>query len=400
MSPAFPAGRPGLIRYFKVAIGAILLVGLGWFLRAHESTIQSNIKGRDSTLYWATAKLLLHRGNPYSIPEVQALEWSEHYGTAKKPKMYRPPPWSLWMILPLGFSNAYWAWIAWTGIALAALVASVRLSWRIYGDAPCPPTIVLVAAYLFAPVVACLVIAQMGTVLLLAVLLFFYWAEKKPLWAGVVLLVPMAKPQFFAPLGLVIVLWCIARKQWRVLAGATLAFVGANLIALTFDPHIFAHYREMLALDQMQNEFMPNVSGVMRAFFFRQHYQVQFVPTLLGMCWAAWYFSKRREDWDWGRDGVWLLVVGALVAPYSWLTDEAVLLPAVIQGIVWLRRNSLGPGSQFVLLTFAVFDLLLLLIIKAKVDPFTGIYFWSSLLWFAWYSFASRWTDTVKPANH
>jgi hypothetical protein len=33
-------------------------------------------------------------------------------------------------------------------------------------------------------------------------------------------------------------------------------------------------------------------------------------------------------------------------------------------------------------------NLLLLLIVKAQVPPGTGIYFWSSLVWFAWYWYA------------
>lgn len=388
-------------RFLKVAIAILLASLLAWFLARHQQTIQSNVKGRDSTLYWATAKLLVHRGNPYSISEVLALEWSEHRVTAgKKPTMYRPPPWSLWMIAPLGWLNAYWSWILWTALALAALVVDIRLCWRIYGDRPRPPTVFLLAAYLFAPVFACLVLAQMGTLLLLGVLLFFVLVEKQPFLAGFALLLPMAKPHFFAPFWLALLVWIVARKKWSVLAGMLSAFVAANGFAMVFDPAIFQHYRQMLQLDQMQNEFMPNLSGVMRAVFFRQHYEAQFVPALIGMAWAASFYWERHERWNWALHGPWLLVVGAMVAPYSWMMDEVVLLPAVLQGVIWLSGQKLKLRSQFAVLLFILLDLLLLLIVKAKVDFFTGIYFWSALVWFFWYRYANRLrsqSDTPQP---
>src|SRR6266536_107525 len=156
----------------KAVIGLALLVLLIWFLAAHEQTMRSNVQGRDSTLYWATAKLLVHGGNPYSVPDVHALEVVQGYATGK-PKMYRPPPWSTWMILPLGMLNPYWAWVVWMAIAIVSLVIAIRISWRMYGNGPNPPPIFLLTAYLFAPVVACLVMAQMGSVLLLGIVLFF-----------------------------------------------------------------------------------------------------------------------------------------------------------------------------------------------------------------------------------
>ncbi len=373
-----------------IIVNLVLTILLIWFLAAHQQTMRSNIRGRDSTLYWATAKLLVHAENPYSVPDILSLERSQDYA-AEKPKMYRPLPWSIWMILPLGMLSAYWAWVAWTAIAVISLVIAIRLLWRMYGDRPNPSNQFLLVAYLFAPVIACLVMAQMGTVLLLGIVLFFLLAEEHPFAAGAVLLLPMAKPQFFAlmwPILLILLTWIIARRKWSLLGGMTAAFLCANALVLTFDPAIFQHYRQMLPLDNMQNEFMPNLSGMMRALFFRRLFWVQFVPAGLGMLWSARYYWKNHERWNWPQHGPWLLVVSALIAPYSWMTDEVALLPAILQGVLWLSSRKLKLRSQFVILLFACLNLLLLLIVRAKVDPFTGIYFWSSLVWFSWYWYA------------
>ena len=93
--------------------------------------------------------------------------------------------------------------------------------------------------------------------------------------------------------------------------------------------------------------------------------------------------------WSWRQHGLALLVVSLLTTPYSWMTDEAVLLPAILQGVVWLSRAQLKVRSQLLILLFVFLDLLLLLIVNARVAPATGIYFWSSLVWFSWYWYAS-----------
>ncbi len=248
-----------MIPKLKIIVNLALTVLLIWFLAAHQKTMRSNIRGRDSTLYWATAKLLVHAENPYSIPDILTLERSQGYA-ADKPKMYRPPPWSIWMILPLGMLSAYWAWVAWTAIAVISLVIAIRLLWRMYGEGPNPSNQFLLVAYLFAPVIACLVMAQMGTVLLL----------------GIVLILS---------------------------------------------------------------------SG--------------------------------------GR------------APLCGRSDLTSLLPAVLQGVLWVSSGKLKLRSQFMILLFACLNLLLLLIVRAKVDPFTGIYFWSSMVWFSWYWYARSFSQEV-----
>src|SRR4029077_5739175 len=131
-------------------------------------------------------------------------------------------------------------------------VISMRISWRMYGDGPHPPTVFLLAGYLFAPVAACLVAGQMGMVLLLGISLFLLLEPDHPFLAGAALLIPMAKPHIFALLWPILVVWVIARKRWSLLGGVATAIFFALLIALAFDPAIFQHYREMLVQQAIQ----------------------------------------------------------------------------------------------------------------------------------------------------
>lgn len=383
------------MKKLKIVVNLTLAGLLVWFLVSHEQKIRSSVATRDSIQYWATGTLLLHHQNPYSVPDVQALESSHGYPAAR-PLMLRTPPWSVWMVLPLGMLNSFLAWVVWLAILLASLVISMRISWRMYGEGPHAPAAFLLAGYLFAPVAACLVAGQMGMVLLLGIAVFLLLEEEWPFLAGAALLIPMAKPHIFALLWPIVAVCIIARRRWSLLGGIAAAFALANLIALAFDHAIFEHYREMLQQQAIQHEFIPALSGMIRGVFFRRFFWVQFVPTGLGLLWSVTYYWKNRRKWDWRQHGPALLVVSLLTTPYSWMTDEVVLLPAILQGGVWLNRAKLKVRSQVVILLFVFLDLLLLLIVRAQVPPATGIYFWSSLVWFSWYWYAKSFSQDPR----
>ena len=88
-----------------------------------------------------------------------------------------------------------------------------------------------------------------------------------------------------------------------------------------------------------------------------------------------------------------------LTTPYSWITDEVVLLPAILQGVLWLNRSKLKVRSQLVILLFVCLDLLMLMIVWFQVPPATGIFFWSSLVWFSWYWYAKSLAKHSTPMS-
>jgi hypothetical protein len=373
----------------KIVIDVALAGLILWILVSHQEKIRSTAANRDSIQYWAAGTLLIHRSNPYSVPDVQALESGQGYA-AKRPLMVRMPPWSVWMTLPEGLLSSYWAWVLWISCLFASLVISMRITWRVYGNGSRPPDIFHLAGYLSAPVAACLVTGQVGTILLLGTAAFFLLEKDHPFWAGAALLLPMEKPHIFVHVWLVLVFWVLREKRWALLGGTVTAFLIANCIGLAFDPAIFRHYREMLHQQAIQNEFIPSLSGVMRALFFRRIFQVQFVPMILGLLWSLWFYWKNRSTWNWPQHGLAVLIACVLTTPYSWMTDEVVVLPAILQGVIWLHRARLDWGSRFVILVFVFLDLLLLVMLGARIPLTHASYFWSSLLWGGFYLYAKR----------
>ncbi len=379
------------MKTLRIVAALSLLALLLWFLAARQQQMRASVADRDSIAYWAAARLLIEHQDPYSAASVLALQSAQGY-QAEKPLVLRTPPWSLWMVLPLGWLNAYWAWALWLAVLLASLLVSMRLSWQMYGDGGRPPTVFLLAGYLFAPVPACLVAGQLGLVLLLGIVLFFVFEERHPWLAGAVLLIPFAKPHLFTLLWPILAIWIASRKKWTMAAGFALAFSSSVAIAWAFDPAVFSHYRQMLRQASIQYEFIPAVSGVVRLIFFRRFFWAQFLPMVAAFGWSAWYYWKNRGIWTWKTHGPALLVASVLTTPYAWMTDETILLPAILQAVLWMyqARAKLTLSSQLVIFTFACLDLLLLLLLRAKIPFATGIYFWSSLVWVSWYWYAQR----------
>jgi len=378
-------------RVLKIVVVVLLTALVGYLLVVHSAEVRSSVAGRDSIAYWTAGWLLLHHQNPYDAEVVLTTERQRGYA-ADKPLVLRTPPWSLFVAVPLGFLEPFGAWILWTTVSFGSLLIAMRLCWKMYGERALPRNLFSVVGYTFAPIPACLVAGQMGLLLLLGLCLFLWWERDRPMLAGLVLLLPFIKPHLLSLFWAVLLLWVITRKKRDIVIGFAIAAAAGITVALLFDPHIFQHYRDMLHRASIQYEFIPALSGVLRMLFFRRVFLVQFVPLMSGLVWCIWFWNRNQQKWNWRQHGPALLIVSVLTTPYAWLTDEVVVLPAILQAaaFVYQSRADLRLGSRLVLFTFAFLDGLLLLILRFKIPFATGIYFWSSLVWFLWYVFGGR----------
>lgn len=385
-----PKGR-NVVMELSVWILSILLTAvLIWFVISRRQSLQTDLGQRDSICYWATGHLLAEHANPYDEGNALSLERSAGYVEAK-PLVLRMPPWSLFLLLPLGVLSAFSAWLVWVGISVAALFVSMRLCRRIYCR-DLRRDLVSIVGYTFAPVLACLVAGQFGLILLLGIALFLWLEPKHPFVAGLCLIFPFAKPHLLVIFWLVLVLYVIQKRRYAVAAGFFLSFLVAVGIALSFDLSIFQHYRSMIRAESIGTLFVPALSGVLRLVFFRHHFWVQFVPLALSAVWAIPYFLRHRGEWSWQQHAPALFIISMVVTPYSWFTDEVLLLPAILQALAWIHRSlkTMSLVSWFLIAFLAMLNGFLLLIINAKIPFSGGLYFWSSLVWCGWYFYGAR----------
>lgn len=365
----------------------VALVGtLLYVLAAGTPQIREALTHRDFVQYWAAAKLLLHRTNPYDPDAEIQLQRSQGLpGT--KALIIRLPPWSLPMMLPLGVVGFYPAWVLWMTLLVAALLTSIRLCWRMFSrdDTRWLRSRVFLAGYVFAPVLACLVAGQIGLFLLLGVVLFLHFEKSRPLLAGFALLLPLAKPHLLVLFWCVLACWMLVERRWRILAGLLAALTVATGVAVALDPGVFAHYSaHALSNAAIQTEFIPALAGVLRLLFLRQAFWAQFIPLAIGLIWSVWFYAVNRQRWNWRDHGMAVMVVSVLTTPYGWLTDEVILMPVILQAAIFVmangQRNRLWP-----IILFAGLNGLLLMMIVFQVPFASGMYFWSSVVWFGWY---------------
>jgi hypothetical protein len=281
------------------------------------------------------------------------------------------------------------ACVVWTILLLASLAASVRILWILSGR---PSGQLHLLAFCLAPMLTCVMAGQIGIFLLLSVALFLRYHHSHPFLAGAALLPCSWKPHLFLAVGIVLVLWSMHRKAYRVLMGTGAALLGACTIAFCFDPHAWSHHAQKIAIARPTDLLVPNLSGVLRHLVDRDAVWLQFLPAMAACAWAAWYFWSRRDRWNWMEQGMLLLLVSVACAPYSWLTDEAVLLPALLVALYATQKRG-GSLLPFALLASA--PLAALLGGHWITAPFFA---WTAPSWVVWYLYATR-TKSNSPAG-
>jgi hypothetical protein len=300
------------------------------------------------------------------------------------------PPSTLQVIYPLGFLGATAAQWVWLLLLLFSLVVSVRIIWNLHGR---PNSIVNVFAYSFVPVLSCILSGQITLFILLGLALFLKFHQSKPFFAGVSLWLCMLKPHLFVPFGLVLILWAIRTRGYKVLAGASASIVVSTLTVMLIDPNVWGQYMQMMKTARVDRLAIPCASVMVRQFVPPHTVWIQCLPVGLGCVWAVWYFLKHRENWNWVERGSPLMLVSVLLAPYTWFMDQAILIPAVLHGAYVNRSRTL---FCVLALSSAVVEIG---IFNDKYSLLQSpVYIWTAPFWLLWYLLATRNTQGKEAA--
>jgi hypothetical protein len=109
---------------------------------------------------------------------------------------------------------------------------------------------------------------------------------------------------------------------------------------------------------------------------------LQFLPAIAGCLWAVYFFWKRRDRWDWMQDGALLMLVSVFASPYAWITDQALLVPALLVGVYRATtRAQLGA----LMLASAFIEITPL----SNRTLHSALYLWTTPFWLAWYLYVS-----------
>ena len=345
------------------------------------SVLQKGTAGkRDFIAYWASGQLFAHKVNPYDGRAILALERAAGF-TPGHPLIMRNPPTALLLVLPLGFVGPWAGELLWSALLIGCLVASVRMVWVVHGR---PRDKLHLLGYSFGPALICVAAGQTGLLALLGLSCFLYFHRHRPFFAGLFLWFCLLKPHLFLPFAAVLFAWAILTRRYKILLGAALTLAVSATVAQALDAHVWAQYVQMLRWDNVDRPAIPCISIMLRRAVNPDYRWLQYLPAALGCVWALNYFRRHRAHWNWMEQGSLLTLVSLAVAPYAWITDQAILIPAMLHAAYLTRSRSLL--ALFVLASAAIETG-----IFRRVQPFQSpLYIWTVPAWLAWYLCAVR----------
>jgi len=333
---------------------------------------------RDYIFYWATAQQLAHHANPYDMDAMTRIERSAGLPAEYKVGMMRNPPWAIPLVYPLEFLSARVGWVLWALLLLACLSGSVYLLWIMYGR---PKNRRYLLGLSFAPALLCMIYGQTSLFALPGLVLFLRLHRARPFLAGVSLWLCALKPHLFLPFAAVLVAWVLVTKCYKLVAGAAVAMAASCALASLIDPLAWTQYAQMLRDSGIVSERIPCLSSLLRQWISPPTTGLQYLPAALGCAWALGYFWPRRHTWDWTKNGSLLMLVSILAAPYSWVYDQGLVIPALLQGAFLTRSRNL-------LIVLAFLSALVEVALFRSLSQPPALYLWTlwtAPAWLVWY---------------
>ena len=335
---------------------------------------------RDFLTYWCAGRQLAIGANPYDAVATGKLERSVGYPASQPALVMRNAPYSLPLVYPLGFLSLKSASLLWSAMMLAAAWLSVRLIAEMYAQSG---TKVNLLAYAFAPLLSCFISGQTSVFALLGLALFLRFHRERPVIAGASLWLCALKPQNLVVFGVVLLVWSVIGRRWKILVAASGGIGATALIITVLRPGVWREYSRMMLDARIEEKFIPCLSTVLRVFLWPSAIWLQWVPLAVGCCWALMYFARQRS-WDWLQHGRLLVLVSVLVAPYSWFMDQALFLTALLP-VLYASASRRVLGS-FALLSAGIETANLIGVpLNNRV-----LYPWTACIWLGWYLWADR----------
>lgn len=340
----------------------------------------------DFVEYWAAARLLLTGHNPYSPEQLFALQrsvgWAEEI-----PLIMWNPPWVFVFIIPFGLLNFAIGQFLWLSVhSILILYCGVKL-WLLYGGSIRYTRIAWIATFTFFPTYLVLFLEQIGPFILFGLVAFLHFQRQRR-WGRAGLMLPLIalKPHLVYLLWISLLVWVLEKRQWKLIFGALISGIIVILVPIAFNPDVFNQYLQLHLTAPPPTPFdwsTPTIGRALRQFFVVPGVWLQLLPTLLGILWFIFFWLRNRQSWDWIQQTPLLLLVSVATTFFAWTLDQIILLPAILQGAVWLADEA---PSRVIKPIVALYFLITLACVAVKFfSPYDFWYFWLAPSWLMLY---------------
>jgi hypothetical protein len=170
-------------------------------------------------------------------------------------------------------------------------------------------------------------------------------------------------------------------RSYKILAGVAAALALSSAVAWLLDPSAWSGYVRMMSAPAIEKEFVPCLSVAMKLWLNPQATWLQYVPGGLACAWAISYYWRRRDKWDWTSDGGLVMLVSIVAAPYCWLYDQAVAMPALLHGAYTTR-------SRRLLTALALINIPIVIALICGIKIISAFYLWTAPAWLVLYLLA------------
>jgi len=388
---------------YRIVIWGLLLVCLLVLVRLTPTLVDpKNIPVDDYARYWAGAKLNLADQNPYDFKIINQLQ-IEAGGQASETSVSSimlNPPWALIFIMPLGWLSYSISRLAWLLFTIALILFCAQQLWRFYHGSPRKKWLAWIVVFVFAPTISVLEKGQITPLLLLGITGFIYFSEfRRNDWAaGACVALVSIKPQLIYLFWIAVLFWVIQQRRWFILLGTAGTILILTLITMIFNPSVMQQYLSAMQTYQISEWATPTIGSYLRFFWLgTDKFWLQFLPAFFGGLWLIYYWYKHHNSWRWVKDLPIVLLVSLLTSPYAWTYDQVILVPAVIQGTIWV----LDARKRWIALLLAGLFLginILNLVLHMRLSDFWFVWMAPALL--IWFLLADWQKSPLKNLAH
>lgn len=202
------------------------------FFAAHTSVLNSNF-----FKIWLAASMTWTGGDPYSAHDWVNGHLAAGSGWIPEKGFLYPLPLA-YLLSPLGLLTPRTAYVAWAFLSMLACAGAIFVLVNAWDESRLKvfALLLLIAAFLFAPMLETVGKGTIGGLLLLAAACAIEFSRRgKAFFGGVFFALLLLKPQLGVPILAIISLWMLVRRDWCGLAGIVAGTLLLFLIGATGD---------------------------------------------------------------------------------------------------------------------------------------------------------------------
>lgn len=306
----------------------------------------------DFVEYWASGRINLSGGNPYSADQMLALEQSVGW-KINDALMMLNPPWTLLYAMIFGlFSYPISRFLCFL-IQLSIVTLCAILLWKIYNGNKRREWIAWLALLSFGPILHALRSGQVTILVLLGSIGFLYFVNRKSdFWAGIFAGLVFYKPHLLYLFIMAVIIWSISRHRYRILLGILSTLVVSVVLVYLFNPQIIGQYIDMVRFYPIENWMTSTLGAYLRVLIDPGSFYIQLIPSLIGIAWLLIYWFRHDKSFEWKTSLPLISLVSIVTNPYGWTLDVTVCVLCVICITSLLEISPWTIGKTLIFITY------------------------------------------------